>query len=145
MAKCKTRHAPFDSAHDDDTRPRVLLAEDDGEMRRLVAERLVKSGYDVVEVASGIELLRKLEDHLCHARGVSFDAVVSDVRMPGASGLGGLQLVHELDPALPVVLMTGFPDEVRDAAARLGAVSLLHKPFPVQRLVDVLQAVAPAR
>jgi DNA-binding NtrC family response regulator len=144
MANCKTRRELFDSAHDDDTRPRVLLAEDDGEMRKLVAERLSKSGYDVTEVANGLELLRMLEDHLCHARGLSFDVVVSDVRMPGASAIGGLQLVHELDPALPVVLMTGFPDDVRDAA-RLGAVSLLQKPFPIKRLVDVLHAVAPAR
>jgi CheY-like chemotaxis protein len=126
-------------------RPRVLLAEDDGEMRKLVAERLAKNGYEVVEVGNGLELLRKLEDHLCRARGESFDVVVSDIRMPGVSGLGGLQLVHELDPALPVVLMTGFPDDVRDTASRLGAVSLLQKPFPVQRLIDVLQAVAPAR
>jgi two-component system C4-dicarboxylate transport response regulator DctD len=143
MAESRPRRARFDPAHHDDMRPRVLLAEDDLEMRRLVAERLDKNGYDVVEVGNGIELLRMLEDHLCRARGQSFDVVVSDVRMHGASGLCGLQLVHDMDPTLPVVLMTGYPDDVRDTASRLGAVSLLHKPFPVKRLVDVLQAVAP--
>ncbi len=142
MAERKAKR-PLDLAQQEDLRPRVLLAEDDVEMRRLVAERLDKAGYDVVEVGNGIELLRMLENHLCHARGQSFDVVVSDVRMHGATGLRGLELVHDVDPTLPVVLMTGFPEDVRDSAARLGAVSLLHKPFPVQRLVDVLQAVAP--
>lgn len=142
MAKNKERRLALDNTADNE-RPRVLLAEDDTEMRRLLAERLEHHGYDVIEVQHGFELVRLIDDHLRRGRGLPFDGVVTDVRMPGISGLHGLELIHELDSTIPVVVMTAFPEDACAAAARFGAVSLLQKPFPIRRLIDVLHAALP--
>jgi CheY-like chemotaxis protein len=66
--------------------PRILLAEDDAEMRALVSGDLRRAGYVVVECADGAALLRRLESVGC-SQGLGVDLVVADVRMPEMTGL----------------------------------------------------------
>ncbi len=66
-------------------RARVLLAEDDRELRRLLATELRKEGYVVEEAGSGFELLELLSD--VALRDEAFDLIVTDIRMPGLTGL----------------------------------------------------------
>lgn len=114
------------------TRLRILLAEDDLEMRRLLCEALRRDGYDVIEAKNGSELLEYLDgpDALREVH-----AVVTDVRMPGISGLQAIDwLQHVRVLNVPVLVITGFGDRsVRDQAARLGA-DLLEKPFELDEL-----------
>jgi len=117
--------------------PRVLLAEDDTELRTLFGLCLRSSGYDVVDAVDGTEALEVLaglpEPNAEPAR--LFDAAVLDIRMPGFSGLHVLAALRHSSPALPVVLMTAYSDErIRMDAHRLGASAMLAKPFRVQAL-----------
>lgn len=119
------------------SKPRVLLAEDDLELRVLFGLCLRNSGYDVVDVADGTEALEHLvglpAPDVDPTR--SFDAAVLDIRMPGFSGLHVLAALRHRSPALPVVLMTAFSDErIRLDAHRLGASAMLSKPFRLQAL-----------
>ena len=117
--------------------PRVLLAEDDTELRTLFGLWLRSSGYDVVDAADGTEALERLAD-LPEPKAdpaCSFDAAVLDIRMPGFSGLHILAALRHSSPALPVVLMTAFSDDrIRMDAHRLGASAMLSKPFRLQAL-----------
>ena len=108
---------------------RVLVAEDDRELRRLIVQALEKDGHDVESVGSGPELLHRLGTaSLSRHRGLP-DLVVTDIRMPGLSGLEVLSGVRELAWTTPAILMTAFgDDEVAAAAHRLDAM-LFHKPF----------------
>jgi DNA-binding response OmpR family regulator len=110
--------------------PRVLIAEDDDEMRSLVADTMRRDGYEVRAVSDGGHLLGQL------AFGGEVDLLISDIRMPMLSGTTVLGSVRSALSTLPVILMTAFSDDATRAhAERLGAV-LLDKPF----LIDDLRA-----
>jgi DNA-binding response OmpR family regulator len=117
-------------------RARVLLAEDDTELRTLFALCLRSSGYDVVAAADGTEALEHLVASPAADTGVRwFNAAVLDIRMPGFSGLHVLAALRHMSPTVPVVLMTAFSDErIRMDAHRLGAKAMLAKPFRLNAL-----------
>lgn len=123
--------------------PRVLLAEDDHEMRALVAETLRRDGYDVIELESGLELRQWLERKLeLHPEELP-DLVVTDIRMPGASGLEVLHWLRGREWCLPVIVITAFGDtDAHEEALRLGAVTLLDKPFDMDDLLIAARIAA---
>jgi CheY-like chemotaxis protein len=119
---------------------RVLLAEDDEEMRCLVADALRGDGYDVVELADGGRLLVDIATRLkSGADGEFLDLIVSDIRMPVCTGLQILSALRDAHWQTPVILMTAFGDEAtRRHAESLSAV-LFDKPFDLD---DLRTAVA---
>ena len=117
-------------------RRRLLLAEDDAAFRTLLQMALAGDGYDVVAVKDGSELLERLSVSLSSGSASDrFDVVVSDVRMPGWTGLNVLlSMRHEANPP-PVVLITAFGDErLHEQAMKAGAVAVLDKPFELDDL-----------
>jgi CheY-like chemotaxis protein len=112
---------------------RVLVAEDDREMRRIIVETLRRDGHDVHDVEDGAALLIELaRNSRFHYHAV--DVVVADVRMPLCSGLQALETIRTVRSQLPFVLLTAFADqELRAHAGRLGAV-LLDKPISMEQL-----------
>jgi CheY-like chemotaxis protein len=114
---------------------RVLVAEDDPEMRRLVVEALRKDGHHVEEAADGGRLLVKLAEAFQRDPSLALiDVIVSDIRMPVCSGLDLLEKVVSARWRIRVVLMTAFgDDETRRRAEALGAV-LFDKPLSLEAL-----------
>ncbi len=112
---------------------RLIVADDDDEMRRLVAEALRRDGHRVAEARDGALLLASIAesfDDECEP----WDLIVSDVRMPGFSGLDLLAALRASESQTPVILMTAFPDQLtRVKAEHLGA-TLIGKPFDVKDL-----------
>jgi two-component system response regulator HydG len=114
---------------------RVLIVDDDPGLRMSMAANLEEEGFDVRCAASGAEALALLGDT---TPGV--DLLLSDVRMPGMSGLELWRRVKTSWPGLPGVLMTAFTAEhVLAGAVREGVYAILHKPF------DPLEAIAVVR
>jgi two-component system response regulator AtoC len=121
----------------------VLLAEDDDEMRALIALRLHRDGYDVVESADGLSLLSRLTSARENIERMP-SLIVTDVNLPGASGLSALRAVGELGWNVPVLLMTAFgTEETLNVAARLGADMVLHKPFDLDHLSMAVRCLLP--
>jgi len=119
--------------------PVILLAEDDDPMRELLREQLERRGWRVVEVEDGYEM----KDYLALARpGGDLrepDAVVSDLRMPGADGL---EVLGGFDHRDRVVLISAFADdETRERAHSLGVTVVLAKPFRVEELIAEVERV----
>jgi CheY-like chemotaxis protein len=114
---------------------RVLVAEDDPAMRRLVVEALRMDGHDVLEAADGAGMLVRIAaafDAL--SLRVSIDLVVSDMRMPLRNGLDLLERLAGWRWSVPCIVMTAFADdEVRQRTERIGAV-LLDKPLDMAAL-----------
>jgi CheY-like chemotaxis protein len=119
--------------------PRVLVADDDPEMRRLVSDTLRKDGYEIVEEPDGGRLLVRVAALYGRSGSVEpVDLIVSDVRMPVCTGLDILKGIRDAHWETPVVLMTAFADEeVRRRATSLGA-TLFNKPF---QMADLRQTV----
>lgn len=123
-------------------RSHVLLAEDDTDLRRLLAGALEQEGYHVRQVGSGRELREELE--VAPGQPLAVDLIVSDVRMPGFSGLDVLSFLRQRDWATPVLLITAFGDEaVHQEAHRLGAAAVIDKPFELDELRHAARALAP--
>ena len=118
---------------------RVLIADDDLEMRELLALSLRQSGYEVELVANGNELLQRLE----HMReDTPPDVVITDMQMPGWGGLQVLPWVRAWSPRTALVLITAFADrEVRTLASALGADAVLDKPFDLGALKEAIDAL----
>jgi DNA-binding response OmpR family regulator len=129
------------------TRPRrILLAEDDKEMRHLLASVLSRDGWQVIEAQDGCELLQYIGSLLLRSRdAIALDLVISDVRMPGRSGLDVLAGLRRADWATPFILITAFgSDELHREARRLGAAAVFDKPFEIDELrAAVLRLVPP--
>jgi DNA-binding response OmpR family regulator len=124
-------------------RPRILLVEDEFEMRRLLAEVLRKEGYDVTEAENGAEGVdHVLDSWRCGGSMEPFDLVISDVRMPGWTGLEIVEIVATSGLATPVILITAFGTaETHAEARRLGAVKIFDKPFELNSLVAAVREV----
>ncbi len=116
---------------------RIFLAEDDPEMRRLVQQTLERNGHLVTSTGSGAELFERL----AYARevGIPVALVISDIRMPGLSGLEVLREVRARSIEAPVLLISAFcEEEVLSEAEQLGAAVVLSKPFDMEALLTVV-------
>ena len=124
---------------------RLLLAEDDTATRALLALGLRREGYEVVEAGNGIELLTHLEAQVA-ADTPPFDAIISDVYMPGLGGFDVLAVVYCACLQTPFIVMTAFADQCTyDEARALGAAKVVEKPCPLGTLEAALrEVIAPA-
>ena len=117
-------------------RHRLLVAEDDRAFRETMVALLQSDGHEVVAVANGFELLDALEVSLDLNLGSDkFDLVISDVRMPGMTGLRVFTKVGYGPTIPPVVFITAFGDEeLHEQAHHAGALAVLDKPFDIDEL-----------
>jgi DNA-binding response OmpR family regulator len=120
-----------------DFTPRLLLAEDDAELRSFLAERFRLAGFDVVEAEDGTSVVECLADSLLNThRGANFDLVISDIRMPGFTAFDVLRSARGALQATPVILITGFGDRrTHERAHLLGAAAIFDKPLDVDDLI----------
>jgi DNA-binding NtrC family response regulator len=110
-------------------RARLLLVDDDEEACRLLGEVLEREGYTVERALSVDAALRALD------RDGPFDAVLTDLRMPGASGLDLLRTVRSRDPRALVFVLTAFGDAAAAGEAiRAGAYDFISKPYDLPTL-----------
>lgn len=111
---------------------RVLVVDDEPDVRELVRSVLASDGYQVVEAADGTEALRLAEQHIP-------DLVGLDWQMPGLTGVEVLTELGRKYPELPVILLTAALDpRYGGLAGILGAAEFIQKPFQP----DVLVATA---
>jgi two-component system response regulator FlrC len=117
----------------------ILLIDDDPGIRELIVDLLQQSGYHCLAVAEAETGLQLLGQH-------DWDLVISDVNLPGLSGLDVLASLRQHDADLPVLLITGFPGEVERGLVG-AATAILIKPFAVTALLatarDMIDAYRP--
>jgi CheY-like chemotaxis protein len=121
-------------------RKRVLLADDDQDVRSLLARALRDDGFEVVEAGDGAEALERIEE----TRGAGSyhslpHVIVTDLRMPRVSGLEMMERLRQTGLDVPVVVVTAHGDAVTvRRAERLGAAAVLHKPIDLDDLLTAL-------
>jgi CheY-like chemotaxis protein len=115
---------------------RILLVDDDDEVRRALADMISSAGHTVVTVAAGSEALRHLDGD------PGIDLVVTDLVMPGMTGWELATAVKARRPGLPVGVVTGWRD-LRDADAPPPAAVdfVLHKPVLLDALHDAIARI----
>lgn len=115
--------------------PMIFICDDEEGILCYLEKLLRKSGYDVETFLWGSDLLERFNEAL----DVICDAVLLDMRMPDIDGLQILQYLHKGYPDVPIILMTGH-GTIDDAvlAIKLGAYDFLTKPFPKEKILEVL-------
>ena len=112
---------------------RILVVEDDSEMRSLLADELSEDGYEVVEAKDGAEAALKVVHE-------AFDLVITDMKMPKMGGLELLPVVKEASPDVPVIVITAFGDwHTSMEATEKGSFRYLTKPFKMPDLKEVVK------
>jgi DNA-binding NtrC family response regulator len=107
---------------------RILIIEDDEEMRSLLEDILDEEGFQTESVSNGSEGLQELTKE-------PFDLVITDIRMPGLTGLDILPVIKRLQPDASVIVITAFGNqEVYRRSFEKGAAGYLEKPIHVDRL-----------
>jgi signal transduction histidine kinase len=118
---------------------RVLVVDDETEVRRALAEMLHLEGHVPVECPDGTAALQALDTE-------SFELVLTDLGMPGLGGWEVVRAVKQRHPGMPVGLITGWGDSIDTAdAMRRGVDFLLAKPFQMRDLHNTLARILPNR
>jgi len=109
----------------------ILVVDDEKPIRDLVRSILTRAGYEVTEAADAREAMGILHDH-------SPDILLTDIVMPGLSGLGLAAQAHQIRPKLPVMFMSGFAQQYED---ELSGSVCLRKPFTSGQLLAAVEDV----
>ena len=118
----------------------IYIIDDDDQLRTSFNRLLTEEGYEVDEAASGETGLAMIRTHMP-------DLVILDIRLPGMNGLKVYEAIRDIDPKLPVIIMTAFgTTETAIEATKLGAFDYILKPFDIPQMLKVItQALAAGR
>lgn len=113
-------------------RPRILVVDDEAEIRDVLRETLAREGYEIVEAANAAAALAAVRDHRPHA-------VLLDLMMPGS--ISGQDIVAAISRDVPVIVITALTDvEIARRTLQEGAFDLVMKPFDLRRVADIVEA-----
>jgi CheY-like chemotaxis protein len=115
---------------------RILLVDDDEEVRNIAAATIEELGYEVVSVASGQAALQILGEE-------RFDLLMTDIAMPGMTGVDLARRVRQIDPDLPILFSSGYAD-VQTFGENLSDEVVLKKPFRISDVATRIDAVLDA-
>lgn len=131
--------APQKSAglHPSKARATLLLVDDEETIRYINQEILTQSGYQTLLASTGEEALSIYSE-----RAQKVDLIVLDLAMPGMGGARALAKLKELNPAVKVIIASGYLDAaLTKELKRLGVNAFLNKPYPLTKLVETVQEV----
>lgn len=114
---------------------KILLVDDEEIIRDALGGLLMEEGYQVVEARDGTEAIERLSAE-------EFDIVITDIKMPGKSGIDVLTAAKMIDPEIEVIMITGFTTEEPDYALSLGAKDFIYKSYNVEEfLAKIKEAI----
>lgn len=117
---------------------RILIVDDEATIRASLVESLSRDGYDITAAQSGEEALAK-------THGQKFDLVITDLKLPGVSGIEILQALRNQGNSTPVIMMTAYGDvDIAVSAMRLGAYDFIPKPFKLGAMKKQVRAALKA-
>jgi CheY-like chemotaxis protein len=111
---------------------KVLVVEDDPFVREMAVAGLEEAGFEAVEAASGGEALNLLQ------AGIAVDALLTDIRLPGANGWTVAKAYRERFPDLPIVYVTGYAEQMQPVPGGI----IISKPYRMAQVVGVLETWA---
>src|SRR4051794_18476757 len=117
----------------------ILFVDDEASMRQAVTQWLELAGFDLMVYGEASSAIEKLNSNFS-------GILVTDLKMEGIDGLELLRRSQEVDPDLPVVVITGHGDvQTAVEAMRLGAYDFVEKPFAPERLLEIVRHASEKR
>jgi two-component system chemotaxis response regulator CheY len=120
---------------------RVLVVDDEPEVRKPITINLQQAGYEVIEAENGLQAIEALRSG---DNGLMVDSILCDIRMPALNGTEAIAYFRSEFPSVPVLVLTGYPDVERAVGFfKVGVLDYLVKPISREQLLRaVRQAVA---
>jgi two-component system chemotaxis response regulator CheY len=119
---------------------RVLVVDDEAQVRKPISLTLQKAGYEVLEAADGEEAIQLLN---AGDNRLMVDVILCDLRMPKVDGIGAIEYFRTHYPTVPVIVLTGYPDVDRALSYLRCGLEYLIKPASQERLLaSIHHAVA---
>jgi len=119
---------------------RILVVDDEENMLRTVQFILESAGYRVLTARNGAEALERIRSH--GGPGGTVDLILSDVQMPGLTGLELIDAIRGLGVRAPVLVMTGYGNrEMAEELKRRGCGEFLDKPFEEEELLERVRSL----
>lgn len=116
---------------------RVLVIDDEEEVRKVVRLHLTKHGFDIIEAEDGEKGIQKATEG---DNPLMLDAIICDIRMPKIDGKEAIAYFRQQFPSVPVIVLTGFPDvQLAVELMKKGVVEYLVKPVSKEQLVAAVQ------
>jgi two-component system chemotaxis response regulator CheY len=116
---------------------RILIVDDEEEIRKPIRLTLTRAGYEVVEAADGDEAIRRLSSG---DNPLMVDVIVCDLRMPRVDGREAIAYFRSQYPSIPIVVLTGFPDvEMAVALMKQGIHDYLVKPATKDDVLRIIK------
>ncbi len=113
-------------------RPRILIVDDDAEIRDVLRESLAREGYEIVEAANAVAALAAVKERRPHV-------VLLDLMMPGS--IPGQDIIAAISRDVPVIVITAVTDvDLARRTLQEGAFDFVTKPFDLRRVADVVEA-----
>lgn len=116
---------------------RILVVDDEAQVRKPISIMLAKDGYEVVEAQDGEEAIEALQSG---DNPLMVDTVLCDIHMPNINGKEAIAYFRSQFPGVPIVVMTGYPDvELAVSLMRQGVRDYLIKPVTKEELLNVIR------
>ena len=109
----------------------ILVIEDDLDVLSVIMKHLNFQGYEIIVATDGMEGLKRLESG-------GYDLVITDIVMPYVSGVGVISALKEKRPHIPVIAITGFGEEPKEAALEKKVDMVIAKPVKITLLKDYI-------
>lgn len=110
----------------------ILVAEDEAELREILKVTLEQQGYRAILASDGNEAIKKIEKK-------SFQMALIDIKMPGVSGRELVSKIKQINPRVPIVIITGSPDFEEEMSLRKQTFDYIYKPFRLNELVKIIK------
>jgi CheY-like chemotaxis protein len=119
---------------------RILVADDDPVIRKLLCQVLAEDGHEISSATNGAEAIAQIQ-RSAGPGGEDFELLLLDVHMPVMNGLETLRTVRDIFPRISVVMMDSYPDHLVHQAQNEGAWTCIHKPFDLDEIREIIERV----
>ena len=116
---------------------RILVIDDEEDVRSIVKHHLVKANYEVVEAKDGEQAIQKINEG---ENPLTIDAAICDIRMPKINGVEAVSYFRKEYPSVPVIVITGFPDtSLAVSLLKKGVKDYIVKPVEKEKLLAAVK------
>ena len=113
----------------------ILIVDDEENVSKLLKKIFIKEGYRAHTAASGVEALNIIDSN-------EIDVIITDIKMPGISGIELLKKVNEIDPSILFIIITAFATlDTAIEALRMGAKDYITKPFDLEEIISSVKKI----
>ncbi len=114
---------------------KILIVDDERDLGYILGSVLKLEGHEITFVVDGYKAIEEIKK-------THYDLIMMDIRLPGINGVETFMQIKKIDHDVKVVMMTGFAVEnLIEKALREGAYACIHKPFDLQKVIEIVQKV----